>query len=392
MLTEKKHLNSLLVFLAVIIAGGFLYVRALPEGIAFQFYDPVGYFSIFGLLGLAAHYLFEKKSESVFGRILPIGPTLVIGFAFITESIGTFANGNLNLGNLFWGILGVLFFLALAGAIGRRKQMDIRFFVQELFYFTVKELRSVLFPALILFSIFISNYIPLGNFYRYDVLFVAAILIQFLLVFFKLETKDEAKTILLFHIIGLCLELFKTHPSVGSWSYPEPGILKIADVPLFSGFMYAAVGSYIAHAWRMFKLRLVRPPLYSVSLMLCFFIYLNFFTNHYIYDYRLFLFAAIFIIYYRTDVYFTPRLTEYRMPLGVSFLLIGFFVWIAENIATFYGAWKYPGQIHAWEVVSFQKITSWFLLVIICFIVVSYLKHFKEAHKKGMKQLQFGNV
>ena len=181
----------------------------------------------------------------------------------------------------------------------------LTFFIQELFYFTIKELRAVLFPALLLLTIFASNYIPLGGLYRYDFIFIVAIIIQILLVAFKLETKDEAKTIFLFHIIGLCLELFKTHPSVGSWSYPEPGVLMIAGVPLFSGFMYAAVGSYIAHAWKVFNLRLENHPSYITSLILCFFIYLNFFTNHFIPDFRMLLFIAIFVIYYRTQVYFT---------------------------------------------------------------------------------------
>ena len=32
------------------------------------------------------------------------------------------------------------------------------------------------------------------------------------------------------------------------------------------------------------------------------------------------------------------------MPLVLSFVLIGFFIWIAENIATFFSAWEYPNQ------------------------------------------------
>jgi uncharacterized membrane protein YoaT (DUF817 family) len=56
-------------------------------------------------------------------------------------------------------------------------------------------------------------------------------------------------------------------------------------------------------------------------------------------------------------------------------------VWIAENVGTFYGAWKYPTQIQTWHVVSTQKITSWFLMVIISFIIVAYLKHFKDSLK-----------
>ena len=65
------------------------------------------------------------------------------------------------------------------------------------------------------------------------------------------------------------------------------------------------------------------------------------------------------------------------VAFATFFLLIALFVWIAENIGTFYGAWQYPSQIHAWQIVSFQKITSWFLMVIISFIIVAYLKHVK---------------
>jgi len=70
-------------------------------------------------------------------------------------------------------------------------------------------------------------------------LFLAVIVIQAVLVLTKLETKDEVKVIMLFHIIGFCLELFKTSPGIGSWSYPEEAFFKIAGVPLFSGFMYS---------------------------------------------------------------------------------------------------------------------------------------------------------
>ncbi len=258
--------------------------------------------------------------------------------------------------------------------------MNLPFYITELYFFTLKQIRAILFPLLFIGVLFISNYYSFGLF-RYDFLFIATLLIQVLLVVFKLETKDEAKTIFLFHIIGLCLELFKTHPSVASWSYPEPGYLKIATVPLYSGFMYAAVGSYIAHAWKVFKLELTNHPSYVVSVALCSVIYLNFFTNHYIYDYRNFLFIALLIVYFKTNVHYTIRTKVYRMPLLLSFLLIGFFVWVAENIATYFGAWKYPGQLHEWHVVSLQKITSWFLLVIICFIVVASLKYFKRKKK-----------
>ena len=226
--------------------------------------------------------------------------------------------------------------------------------------------------------LFISNHIPLFGLARYDFLFIAAVLIQAILYFTKLETKDEVKVIFLFHIIGLILELYKTSPGVGSWSYPEDGLLKIATVPLYSGFMYAAIGSYISQAWKIFKLELTNYKHYLISVLLCLLIYINFFTNHYIYDFRLFLIVGVFIFFWKTRVYFIVTDSPRWMPMNLAFLLIAFFIWIAENISTYLGAWQYPSQVHAWKIVSKGKITSWFLMVIISFILVAYLKHFKK--------------
>jgi len=67
------------------------------------------------------------------------------------------------------------------------------------------------------------------------------------------------------------------------------------------------------------------------------------------------------------------------MPVAISFLLIAFFIWIAENISTYLGAWKYPDQLMTWNMVSFGKISSWYLLVIISFILIANLKHLKDT-------------
>jgi uncharacterized membrane protein YoaT (DUF817 family) len=40
---------------------------------------------------------------------------------------------------------------------------------------------------------------------------------------------------------------------------------------------------------------------------------------------------------------------RYQLPLSVAFLLIGLFLWFAENGATFLDAWNYPGQIDVWQ-------------------------------------------
>lgn len=248
---------------------------------------------------------------------------------------------------------------------------------KDLVVFVIKEARSCVFAGSFFILLFLSNHIPLFGLARYDFLFVAAVGIQVVLYLAKIETKDEVKTIVLFHLIGVVLELFKTSPQVGAWSYPEPGFFKIATVPLFSGFMYAAVGSYIAQAWKLMKIRISSYSFYKPSIVLCCLIYLNFFTNQYIFDFRWILIALVFIVFFKTKIYFTVTKREYGMPAVVSLLLIAFFIWIAENISTYFGAWQYPDQIHAWNAVSTQKITSWFLLVVISFILIANLKRFK---------------
>ncbi len=253
----------------------------------------------------------------------------------------------------------------------------------EFVVFGLKEVRACIFAGSFFALLFASNHIPLFGFTRYDFLFVAAIGLQIILYLTKVETWDEVKVILLFHIIGLVLEAYKTNPAIGSWSYPEPAFFRIGTVPLYSGFMYAAVGSYIAQAWRIFDLELEEHPSYFWSVVLCILIYINFFTNHFLPDARLVLIPIVFLLFARTEVSFTVLQKRRRMPLALSFCLIAFFVWIAENISTFYGAWQYPSQVHAWSVVSTNKITSWFLLVIICFIIVAYLKHYKQTHPQG---------
>ena len=249
---------------------------------------------------------------------------------------------------------------------------------KEFLIFIIKEAQAAIFAGSFFILLFISNHIPLFGLGRYDFLFLSAVAIQAILYFTKRETKDEVKVIFLFHIIGLVLELYKTSPGVGSWSYPEDAIFKIATVPLYSGFMYAAIGSYISQAWKIFNLELINYKHYLLSIVLCSLIYINFFTNHYIYDIRIFLIIAVFILFWKTKVYFTITDIRRSMHLNISFILIAFFIWVAENISTYLGAWQYPDQVHVWKVVSTQKITSWFLMVIISFILVAYLKHFKK--------------
>ena len=253
----------------------------------------------------------------------------------------------------------------------------IRRFVVEFLYFGIKEARACLFVGLFFLSVFAVPKAGLLGMPRYDVLLVIAIAIQIVMIAFRLETLDEAKAICLFHVVGFALEVFKTSGSIQSWSYPDFAYTKLMGVPLFAGFMYAAIGSYVIQAWRLFDLRITHHPSYWMASLIAIAIYANFFTHHYIGDYRWYIAACALGLYARTTVTFRPYDRDRKMPLLLSFILIGFFIWLAENISTFFGVWRYPNQIGAWSAVHIGKWSSWSLLVIMTFTIVAHLKHIK---------------
>ena len=204
---------------------------------------------------------------------------------------------------------------------------------------------------------------------RYDFLLIAALTLQVLLLATKLERWDEALVIAIFHMVGTAMEIFKT--SQGSWIYPEASVLRIGDVPLFSGFMYAAIGSYIARAWRLFDIRFRSyPPLWG-PWQLAVLSYVNFFSHHYTIDIRWGLFALSVLLFARASFQFTPDRKPRTMPMLLGFLLVAVFIWFAENIGTFTATWTYPQQADGWRPVSLAKLGSWYLLMMLSFVLVS---------------------
>jgi uncharacterized membrane protein YoaT (DUF817 family) len=206
---------------------------------------------------------------------------------------------------------------------------------------------------------------------RNDFLTLAAIAIQIVMIATRLETWRELRVVILFHVVGTVMELFKT--DVGSWTYGGDGILRIAGVPLFSGFMYAAVGSYLVRVYRLFDLRFTRYPRVWVTAVLAGAIYLNFFTHHYIWDLRWVLLGLVVVVFARSVMHFRVFRRTYRMPVLVAFGLVALFIWFAENIATFSQAWSYPDQEGGWQLVSVAKLGSWFLLMIISVVLVTWV-------------------
>lgn len=256
----------------------------------------------------------------------------------------------------------------------RTEAAPIRAALLEFWMFGLKQAWACLFGGLMLALILGTHlFYPTGALLpRYDFLLLAALAIQALLIAFHLESRDEAVVIFLFHLVGTAMEIFKTE--MGSWSYPEESYARIAGVPLFSGFMYSAVGSYLARVSRIFEFRFTGyPPLWA-TWALCAAIYINFFTHHFAWDARWLLFAATFALYGRTWVHYRPHAMRLRMPLIVGFALVALFIWIAENLGTFGGAWVYPDQSGGWRPVPIAKMGSWLLLMIISFVLVTLVR------------------
>lgn len=242
----------------------------------------------------------------------------------------------------------------------------------QLIRFAWLEALSCVFPVIIFTTLAVTQVLPPPLLPRYDWLLLVFLGAQWWMVRSGLETRDELKVISLFHLIGLGLELFKVHH--GSWSYPEDAYSKVFGVPLYSGFMYASVASYLCQAWRRLDVGLIRWPPLLLVVPLAVAIYLNFFTHHYWLDVRWWLSALVIVVFWRAWVTFEVGGVRYRMPVALAFVLVGFFIWIAENIATYFGAWQYPDQSDVWRIVHVSKVSSWLLLVIVSFLIVATLK------------------
>ncbi len=253
-------------------------------------------------------------------------------------------------------------------------------FLRELWWFGIKQAWACLFGALLLAAILVTAFwYPFTSLARYDFLFLYAIGIQVLLLSLRLESPREAVVILVFHVVATIMELFKTSTAIGSWHYPESYQIGIAGVPLFAGFMYSAVGSYIARISRLLDFRFSHYPPMWTTVVLVMLIYANFFTHHYTIDLRWGLVLATFVMFGRCQVYFRPKDVYHHMSLVVGWFLVAFFIWIAENLGTFGGIWLYPDQSESWRMVSASKLNAWYLLMLLSFVLVTLVhppRHF----------------
>lgn len=274
----------------------------------------------------------------------------------------------------------------LERALGDRARVLLPPSVAEFVMFVLKQGWACLFGGLMLVAIMVSKAVWHDDWalHRYDALFLFALAVQGLFLWAKLETWAEARVIVLFHLTGTAMEWFKV--GAGSWAYPELGLFKLLGVPLFSGFMYAAVGSYIARVIRIFQMRFAPyPPLWQ-SFVLAGAIYVNFFAHHVLPDIRLGLFAATGLLFWRTRVWFVVSQRERWMPMIMAAFLSSLALWGAENIGTMTGTWLYSGHI-ARHWTGFGKLGSWYLLLYVAFVTVSLVSRAAlEPESKALTQ------
>jgi uncharacterized membrane protein YoaT (DUF817 family) len=259
---------------------------------------------------------------------------------------------------------------SLERRMGDWARARLPFVLAEFVMFVLKQGWACLFGGLLLAVIIATKLVwqPDWTLQRYDFLFLFAIATQALFLWTRLETWEEARVILLFHLTGTAMEWFKV--SAGSWSYPEPGVFVVLGVPLFSGFMYASVGSYIARVIRIFDMRFAPYPSFLLTVFLAAAIYVNFFAHHFLPDIRLALFLATIILYARTRIWFRIHDRHWWMPLPLAAFLAALALWVAENVGTATGTWVYSGQFPG-QIVSLAKLGSWYLLLYVAFVTVT---------------------
>ncbi|MFM9874611.1 MAG: DUF817 family protein [Fimbriimonadaceae bacterium] len=243
-----------------------------------------------------------------------------------------------------------------------------------LFEFIRKHIIACTFPFSLVACLALTKFIHIPGIPRYDLLFVLCLAIQYLMVKAKMESWRDAGVVAVFHLLGLGLEIFKINQ--GSWSYPEFSYLKIMGAPLYSGFMHGSVASFMCLAWNQFDLKSSGWLSPNQSWPSAIAVYALFFSSHATAIFRAATLTFILLLFWQCKVHYTINRQRYQMPMSLAFVLIGYMIWIAENIATYLGAWKYPYQLNVWEPVHASKIVSWSLLMIVSLIIVAEYKKY----------------
>src|SRR3989344_2278830 len=111
--------------------------------------------------------------------------------------------------------------------------ISMKLFATELWYFFLANLRASVFGAFLLSIFLLTEIVTVPFVGRYDFIFLSAVSFQAVMLLFRFEQLKEFFVIILFHILATGMELFKTHPVIGSWTYPglEGTVFVLGTVP-----------------------------------------------------------------------------------------------------------------------------------------------------------------
>ena len=70
----------------------------------------------------------------------------------------------------------------------------------------------------------------------------------------------------------------------------------------------------------------------------------------------------------------------------LGWLLVALFIWIAENIATYANIWIYPNQSVEWNMVPLAKLSSWYMLMLLSFVLITLINQvrIREIEDKAL--------
>jgi uncharacterized membrane protein YoaT (DUF817 family) len=241
----------------------------------------------------------------------------------------------------------------------------------ECLYFCLKHARAGLFAGLFFIPFFITPTTGMLSIARDDILFGLAIGIQIWMHKTKLQSNHELKMVILFYVLGFILEYFKLKTATGIETLAHTSWSNINGVPLFVGFIYAALSSYMMQAWRLFTLRIRHYPPYWMAITLAGLSYLHFFSQH---DYVAYFTACAVGLYGPSLILFKSHSRERQAPLLLSAILIGGFIYLANSICHFYSL---SNPISPWP--NTHQSQSVFLLIIFSISIIVHSKHLKPA-------------
>ncbi|MEM9715681.1 MAG: DUF817 family protein [Pseudomonadota bacterium] len=200
---------------------------------------------------------------------------------------------------------------------------------------------------------------------RNDALFGVGVVLMVAVFWTGVNRMADAVPIGIVFLLGIGLELHRT--GVGAWAYADGGVLKLGAKPLFVGFMYAAVASYVIRSLRLKELVVTRLPHWAVAAFVSVSIYGMFFVG--VPDWVRPAVLALAVIVFGMARVVAP--SGSWLPVPVALGLAAVLLWCAENVGTFSGTWTYRGQGPG-ELVDLTKISAWFLLLTVIFWVVTY--------------------